>query len=156
MGSLGEPPGAKMKPKWTPKGSPKRSKNIVFSGSDGKLRNVTKIHYLLHFSHIGHPKKCQFGSFFRSQNDIKTERRPNGPKMLPKCLPKASRMDPEPQTGPNRVPNGVPRGSQNDAKIALWGVLGHRCAAKGLRGVSGHPPRLNMEPKWHRNRSTNA
>ena len=43
----------------------------------------------------------------------------------------------------------VPRGVQNHAKIAFWRVLGHRCEAKGLQGVSGHPPRLKMEPKWH-------
>ncbi len=69
--------------------------------------------------------------------------------MPPKCLPKASRTDPEPKHVPNRVPNGVPRDSQNDPKIALWGVLGHRGDAKGLQGASRHPPRLKMESKWH-------
>ena len=67
MGSLGEPPGAKMRPKWTPKGSQKTSKNDVFSGSDGKRRNVRKTYYLLHFSHIGHTKKSQFWVILRVQ-----------------------------------------------------------------------------------------
>ena len=57
MGRPREPPGAKMRPKWKPKGSKKRSKNIVFSCSDGKMRKVTNMHYLLHLSHIGQPPK---------------------------------------------------------------------------------------------------
>ena len=89
----------------------------------------------------------------RSENDVETERLPNGPKMLPKCPPRVSRAGPEPKTVPKWMPKGVPRGSQNDPKIALWGVLGHRCDAQGLQGVSGHPPRFKMEPKWHQHRS---
>ena len=53
MGSLREPPGGQMRPKWEVKGSPNGAQTGVFSDSGGKLRNVTKIHYLLHFSHIG-------------------------------------------------------------------------------------------------------
>ena len=49
----------------------------------------------------------------------------------------------------------LPRSSKNHPKIALWGVLGHRCDAKGLQGVSGHPPRLKMEPKWSQNGTNN-
>ena len=87
----------------------------------------------------------------RSKNDIETERLPNQLKMQLKCPPRVSRAGPEPKTVPKWMPKGVPRGSQNDPKIALWGVLGHRCDAKGLQGVSGHPPRLKMEPKWTQN-----
>ena len=91
----------------------------------------------------------------RSKNDVETERLPNGPKMQPKCPPRVSRAGPEPKTVPKWMPKGVPRGSQNDPKIAIWGVLGHRCDAKGVQGVSGHPPRLKMEPKWSQNGTKN-
>ena len=83
--------------------------------------------------------------------------KPRGDRMGPKCRqrapPKTSRMGPELQIDPNRVPNGLPRASQNEPKNDILGVLGRRCDAKGLQGVSGHPPRLKMEPKWHRNPS---
>ena len=67
MGSLGEPPGDQMEPKWEPKGSQKISKNFVFSGPDGKPRNVRKTYYLLHFSHIGHTIRSQFLVILRVQ-----------------------------------------------------------------------------------------
>ena len=51
------PPGAQMRPKWEPKGSQKGSQNRVFSGSAGKMENVTKTYYILHFSHVDHTKK---------------------------------------------------------------------------------------------------
>ena len=73
--------------------------------------------------------------------------------MPPTCSPKASRRGPAPKIDPNRVPNGLPRASPNEPKNDILGVLGHRCEAKRLQGVSGHPPRLKMEPKWHRNPS---
>ena len=37
MGSLREPLGGQIEPKWMPKGSKKRSKNDVFSSSEAKL-----------------------------------------------------------------------------------------------------------------------
>ncbi len=92
------------------------------------------------------PKNDDFYSFSRSQNDVETDRRPSGSKMVPKCCPRASRAGPEPKIDSKRVPKGVPRGCQNDPEIAFWKVLGHRCDAKGLQGVSGHPPRLKMQP----------
>ena len=33
--------------------------------------------------------------------------------------------------------------------------MGHRCDAKGLQGVSGHPPRLKMQPKLSQNGTKN-
>ena len=64
-------------------------------------------------------------------------------------------MSLEAKMGPKRLPTGLPRGSQNDPKVALWGALGHRCDAKGLQGVSGHPPTLKIEPKWSRTGTKN-
>jgi hypothetical protein len=49
-----------MKPKWEPKGSKNGSPNRIFSSSAGKVENVTKTYYLLHFSHIRHPRKSEF------------------------------------------------------------------------------------------------
>ena len=101
------------------------------------------------------PKNDNFCSFSRSQNDVETDRRPSGSKMVPKCCPRASRAGPEPKIDSKRVPKGVPRGCQNDPEIAFWKVLGHRCDAKGLQGVSGHPPRLKMQPKLSQNGTNN-
>ena len=156
MGSLREPPGAPMKPKWEPKGSQKRSKNgVFFKVRMGKCEMSRK--YTIYYTSAtsATPKNDNFCSFSRSQNDVETDRRPSGSKMVPKCCPRASRAGPEPKIDSKRVPKGVPRGCQNDPEIAFWKVLGHRCDAKGLQGVSGHPPRLKMQPNLSQNGTTN-
>ena len=55
-------------------------------------------------------------------------------------------MSLEAKMDPKRLPIGVPRGSQNDLKIKVGRVLGHRCgpkapqgAPRGVPGVSGYP-----------------
>ena len=145
-GSQMSPNGSQMGAKW---GS-KRSKNETLLKN---CRNQQKHTIYYTSATSATPKNHNFGSFCGSKNDVETERRPNGTKMPPTCPPKASRTGPEPKIGRNRVPNGLPRASQSEPKNRILGVLGHRCDAKGLQGVSGHPPRLKMEPKWHRNPS---
>ena len=68
--------------------------------------------------------------------------------MLLKCGPRAFRGGPEPKDDPNRVLKGAPRESQNYLKITVLGDLGHRCATQGPQGLSGHPPKPKITPKW--------
>ena len=70
-GARGEPrklPGAPVKPKWTRKGSKNGAQNDIVEGWAGEMEDVTKTYYLLHFSHIGRPRKSRFwlnfGCFF--------------------------------------------------------------------------------------------
>ena len=112
---------------------------------------MTKTHYLLHFDHIGHPKKCQFLVIFGSKNDVETERRPKGPKMPPKWFPKASRTRPEPKIVPNRVPNGVPGGLPKRPPNRILGGPGAQVRHKGAPGGLRAPPEAQngaqMAPK---------
>ena len=75
--------------------------------------------------------------------------------MLPKCPPWVSGAGPKPKIDPNRGPKMVPRGVQNHTKIAVWRNLGHKCDAKGLQGVAGHPLRLKMQPKSNQHGTKN-
>ena len=68
MGRHRESPEAKKMPIREPKGCHKRVKNCDFSGPSRKTRNLTKIHYLLCFRHISHPRKRLFLAFFGIQN----------------------------------------------------------------------------------------
>ena len=48
---------AEIEPEKVQKGYENRCQNCHFSLSAGKAEILTKIHYLLHFSHIGHSQK---------------------------------------------------------------------------------------------------
>ena len=140
MGSLREPPGAPMKPKWEPKGSQKRSKNDVFSSSDGKMRNVTKIHYLLHFSHIGHPPKMTFFDFFLG---LKMTSKPRGNHMDQKWCQNAPPGPPERVQSRKFTPRGCQKGSQGVAKMTPKSRFGRSwgtgATQRGSRGSPGTP-----------------
>ena len=57
-------------------------------------------------------------------------------------------MSLEAKMGPKRLPIGVPRGSQNDPKIRVGRVLGHRCGPKAPQGVPrGAPGGLRVPPE---------
>ena len=56
MGRPREPRGAPICSKWEPKEPKNESKNVVVSGSTGKMEYVTKPHYLLYIKHISHPR----------------------------------------------------------------------------------------------------
>ena len=59
-------------------------------------------------------------------------------------------MSLEANKGPKRLPKGVPRGSQNDPKIRVGRVLGHRGGPKAPQGVPRVAPgglRVPPEPK---------
>ena len=60
------------------------------------------------------------------QNDVATQRRPNGSKMLPTCPPKASRTCLQLQIDPNRMPNEVASALHREPQDRILGVLGHR------------------------------
>ena len=57
-------------------------------------------------------------------------------------------MSLEAKMGPKRLPIGAPRGSQNDPKIRVGRVLGHRCGPKAPQGVPrGAPGGLRVPPE---------
>ena len=57
-------------------------------------------------------------------------------------------MSLEAKMGPKRLPIGLPRGSQNDPKIKVERVLGHRCGPKAPQGVPrGAPGGLRVPPE---------
>jgi hypothetical protein len=112
-GSLREPLGGQMEPKWEPKGSKKSSKNDVFSSSEATLRNVTKTQYLLHFSHFHGSEKRRFLVILALQNQGRnreaTKRSKMAPTMLTEGLQSGPRAEHWSQQGAKRDPKGLPK-----------------------------------------------
>ena len=127
-------------------------KTALFSGSDGKPRNVTKKHSICYtLATSATPQNDIFLSFPGPKNTSK----PRGNRMDQKYCQNAPRKLPARIQKPKLVPTGRqkdPKGFPQCSKNRILGVLGHRCDPKVLQGFSGHPPRLKMEPKLHRNR----
>ena len=157
LGCHGEPrgaPGSQNEAKIDAKRLPKEVQKHRFFRIGWKTEKCNKNTLFARFQpHRPHQQMTIFGNF----SAPKMMSKPRGDQMRQKCRQRVSPKPPERVQSPKLVATGCQMrcqgGSQNDPKIAFWGVLGHRCDAKGLQGVSGHPPKLKMEPKWHRNRS---
>ena len=75
--------------------------------------------------------------------------KPRGDQTEQKWIQNAPQGPPERLQRRTLVPAGSPRSSQNEPKISLLKVQGHRCDTKGPQELSRYPPRLKIEPKWN-------
>ena len=148
MGGLGEPPGAKMRPKWTPKGSQKTSKNVVFFRIGRKTEKCKEnILFTTLQPHRPHQKITIFGHFAGPKMTSK----PRGDRMGPKCRQRAPQKPPERVQSPKLIPTGCQMGSQGPPKMSpkmtFWGSWGTGARPRGSRGSLGTP----RGSKWSQN-----
>ena len=140
MGSLREPPGAPMKPKWEPKGSQKRSNNDVFFRFG---RENAKCHENTLFTtlqpHRPLPKMTIFAHFLGPKMTSK----PTGDQVDQKWCQNAARGPPERVQSRNLTPTGCQKGSQGVAKMTpkshFGGSWGTGATQRGSRGSPGTP-----------------
>ena len=64
--------GRQRAPKWSQNGDPGPSGDGLGSGSGPERPHIQSNHYLLYFSHIGHPRKSSFFDPAGTQNTIKS------------------------------------------------------------------------------------
>ena len=134
MGRHRESLEAKKMPIREPKGCHKRVKNCVFSGPSRKTRNLTKIHYLLCFRHISHPRKRLFWAFFGIQNRGRNQESTKCPNKCSKMLSGSLQNGTGAENGAQQGCKRASKRNQNDPKIGLGRVPERRYGTKAPQG----------------------
>ena len=140
MGSLREPPGAPMKPKWEPKGSQKMSKNDAFfrfGWENAKCHENTLFTTLQ--PHRPLPQMTMFAHFLGPKMTSK----PTGDQVDQKWCQNAARGPPERVQSRTLTPRGCQKGSQGVAKMTPKSRFGRSwgtgATQRGSRGSPGTP-----------------
>ena len=97
------------------------------SDLQGKAQKLTKTHYLLHFSHIGHLKNRAFLVHFGL---LKPASRESPPESMKKDTQKAPKAAPISKIGPKGSQKETPKSTKNRTEIDLGSFLGTPWATK--------------------------
>ena len=108
LGAHGVPKGSQMSQNGSQMGAKTGPKIDEKSDLQGKAQKLTKTHYLLHFSHIGHLKNRAFLVHFGL---LKPASRESPPESMKKDTRKAPKAAPMPKMGPKGSQKESPKGT---------------------------------------------